>query len=68
MSRFSTAIITLILCAFLSACSNDVTCPTPKQDANKMFENASKGKSTQKKKTKNGLIKKKNPNNKKKKR
>jgi len=60
-------LIAISMVAMILSCRPDVTCPNPKQDANKLFENAGKGKSTQKAKTNNGLIKKKNPNKRKKK-
>lgn len=58
--------LTITVNLLIVSCRPDVTCPNPKKDANKLFDNASKGKSTQKAKTDNGLIKKKNPNKKKK--
>ena len=51
-----------------SACNRDVTCPTGHQESKDMFAAAEKGKSATKKRTENGLIKKKNPSKKKKKR
>jgi hypothetical protein len=51
----------LISLLTLASCVKDVTCPTGHVDAKELFNNASKGKSTEQKRTDNGLIKKKNP-------
>jgi len=50
-----------MLAGFLFSCTKDVSCPTGHLEAKELFANASSGKSTEKKRTKGGLIEKKNP-------
>jgi len=59
-------VLSCILLTSVSSCTRDVTCPTGHQDAKDSFAAAEKGKATTKKRTDNGLIKKKNPSKKKK--
>jgi hypothetical protein len=54
-------LILQVISLLLISCSNDVTCPTGHLDQKEIFANASSGKSTQKKRTENGIIIKKNP-------
>lgn len=43
------------------SCQRDVTCPTGHETAKEHFKAAANGKSTEQKRSRNGLIKKKNP-------
>lgn len=54
----------MILAVFalaITSCAKDVTCPNGQKDAKALFLGAETGKGTEKKRTDNGLIKKKNP-------
>lgn len=44
-----------------SSCAPDISCPTGQKEAKELFMGAETGKGTEKKRTDNGLIKKKNP-------
>ncbi len=63
-------ILNIVLAVLLSgqmSCAPDITCPTGQKDAKNLALGAETGKGTEKKRTDNGIIIKKNPKPKKKK-
>jgi hypothetical protein len=61
-------IVLILFLSALSSCTPDITCPTGQKDAKELVAGAETGKGTEKKRTDNGIIIKKNPKPKKKKR
>jgi hypothetical protein len=51
----------LMLILNIIACAPDITCPTGQKDAKQLFSGAETGRGTEKKRTDNGIIIKKNP-------